>query len=335
MPRLIINAEFQARVVDALARRVAALSIAFAMCIVSCTAARAEPPSAVAPNREAEQDAAEKEDDESERQRLLELFVSELVQVTPGNGKFPRSFRMGSDDGPENERPSRKVTMGEPFWIARYEVPQNLYEAVMGGNPSRWRGPRNSVEMVTWKDASKFCEQLTRLLVDSKLISPDEEIRLPSEAEWEYCCRAGTSSAYSFGESATVSGDRGNQATVLDRYAWHTGNAAGNDPPVGALEPNPWGLYDMHGYLWEYVADAWHPNYAHAPSDARAWQGDGKRVERVVRGGSWRDRFDRLQSTSRMSLPNHARSDAIGFRCVKARLVQPAAVNGGDSNGFR
>lgn len=300
-------------------RCVDALWIAIALCIVSRPAASAEPPSPNALNEKPGADAAKPEKGRTTRQQLLEIFVSELVHITPGSGRFPKSFRMGSDDGPENERPSRIVTMGGEFWIARYEVPQNLYEAVMEENPSRWRGPRNSVEMVSWNDANQFCDRLTRQLAAAKLISSNEEIRLPTEAEWEYCCRAGTESAYSFGESATAPGDRENQATRLDRYAWHTGNAAGNDPPVGALEPNSWGLYDMHGYLWEYVADAWHPNYAHAPSDPRAWNVQGGRAERVVRGGSWRDRFDRLRSTSRMSLPDHAKSDAIGFRCVKAR----------------
>ena len=117
---------------------------------------------------------------------------------------------------------------------------------------------RNSAEMMTSTDALTFCDKLTQELRTRKLIAEDELIRLPSEAEWEYCCRAGTDTAYSFGEMAQAAGEdvKQNQASILDRYGWHTGNAAGNDPPVGALKPNAWGLYDVHGYLWEFTLDA-------------------------------------------------------------------------------
>src|SRR5205823_2566256 len=146
-----------------------------------------------------------------------------------------------------------------------------------------------------------------------------EEIRLPSEAEWEYCCRAGTVTAYSFGDKATAPNDAGNQARLLDPYAWHTGNAAGNDPPVGALKPNPWGLYDMHGYLAEFVSDAWHENYVGAPSDGSSWGNATREPRRIVRGGSWQDRYDALRSAARQPVDATTRSPAIGFRCVKSR----------------
>ena len=99
------------------------------------------------------------------------------------------------------------------------------------------------------------------------------------------------------------------------------GNAAGNDPPVGALKPNPWGLYDMHGYLWEFVADAWHADYKRAPTDSGAWDGNKKFVSRVIRSGSWRDRYPSLRSAARLPLPDHVKSDAIGLRCVKADVI--------------
>lgn len=257
----------------------------------------------------------------AERLKLLKTFAGEFVQITPGKGEFPKSFAMGSKSGDATERPVRTVTMSGDFAIAKYEVPQNLYEAVIGKNPSRWQGPRNSAEMMNWQDAVTFCRRATALMRAAKLIAADEEIRLPTEAEWEYCCRAGTTTAYSFGDDARHPGDKGNKATALDPYAWHTGNAAGNDPAVGTLKPNPWGLYDMHGYLWEFVSDAWHADYAKAPKDASSWN-DGKQgfVLRVVRGGSWRDRYNRLRSAARMPLPDHAKSDAIGIRCVKAKV---------------
>src|SRR5262249_61694135 len=105
---------------------------------------------------------------------------------------FPRSFAMGAADGPDAEKPVHMVTFAYPFRIAKYEVTQELYEAVAGANPSRWKGPRNSVEMVGWHEANEFCRKLTAELRQRKLIAADETVRLPSEAEWEYTCRAGT-----------------------------------------------------------------------------------------------------------------------------------------------
>jgi formylglycine-generating enzyme required for sulfatase activity len=252
---------------------------------------------------------------------VLQTFVEELVEITPGEGKFPAEFQMGSTAEP-SEQPVHQVRLRHSFAIARYEVPQNLYEAVMGSNPSRWRGPRNSAEMMTWQQARTFCEKLTEMLREAKLIDNDESIRLPTEAEWEYCCRAGTTTAYSFGDKATADGDTGNAASLLDPYAWHTGNAAGNDPPVGALKPNPWGLYDMHGYLREFTADAWHADYAGAPDDGSAWTTAPGETPRqiVVRGGSWKDAYPNLRSASRKPFGATARDDAVGFRCVRARV---------------
>lgn len=253
------------------------------------------------------------------REELLRTFVEELVPITPGEGEFPASFEMGSADGPATERPAHDVTIEYEFAIAKYEVPQNLYEAVMGENPSRWKGPRNSVEMMTWRDAVSFCQQLTRLLREADLIEEDEEVRLPSEAEWEYCCRAGTTTAYSFGDEARTAGDAENRASVLDEFAWHTGNAAGNDPPVGALKPNPWGLYDVHGYLWEFCLDSWQADYEGAPTDGGTRTAeDPEQV--VIRGGSWKDRFPGLRSAVRRPFDVDGADDAVGIRCVKVSV---------------
>jgi len=255
--------------------------------------------------------------------KLLKRFNGEFVAITPGRGKFPKTFQMGSKSGGASEQPVRTVTMTQDFSIAKYEVTQELYQAVMGGNPSVWQGPgrgRNSCEMMSWREAVLFCRKVTEQMRSAKLLGDDEAIRLPTEAEWEYCCRAGTKTAYSFGDSATQPGDTGVKASALDAFGWHTGNAAGNDPAVGKLKPNPWGLYDMHGYLWEFVSDAWHDDYTSAPKDGSARDGDKKRfVTRVMRGGSWRDPYSRLRSASRMPIPDHAKSDAIGFRCVKSK----------------
>ena len=240
--------------------------------------------------------------------QLLKLFREEFIEVTPGKGKFPRSFQMGrAAGGKANEGPVHEVTFSYRFHVARYEVPQNLWEAVMGSNPSRWKGKRNSVELLSFDEAEEFCKKATMLMREAKLIKQDQLIRLPSEAEWEYCARAGTTTVYSFGDDVAS----------LDEYGWHTGNAAGNDPPVGAKKPNAWGLYDVHGYLWEWCLDTAHENYQGAPADGSARvKKDSK--QRVLRGGSWKDKAEMLTSSYRHVLPGSARDDAVGLRCVLA-----------------
>src|SRR5262245_14684262 len=152
-----------------------------------------------------------------EQLKLLKTFRDEFVAVTPRDGNL------------------------KAYSIAKYEVPQNLWQAVMGGNPSRWKGPRNSVEMLSLEEARRFCREATSLMQATHVIEAGQTVRLPTEAEWEYAVRAGSTTKYSFGDDAGKLGE----------YAWFNGNAAGNDPPVGAKKPNPWGLYDVHGYLWE------------------------------------------------------------------------------------
>jgi formylglycine-generating enzyme required for sulfatase activity len=242
---------------------------------------------------------------------VLKRFVDEFVHLTPGKGKFPASFRMGSgDDGLAAEQPAHTVTFTAPFAIARYEVTQELYEAIAGGNPSRWKGPRNSLEMVNWDEAVTFCKKATAALRQRKLLSEDEEIRLPTEAEWEYACRAGTTTRYSFGDDGKD----------LTDYGWYKDNAKGNDPPVGAKKGNSWGLFDMHGYVLEWCADGWHADYRGAPTDGSAWQG-GKAGERVARGGAWTLPAEECRSAARHALAVDTRTAAVGFRCVRAAVV--------------
>ncbi len=239
---------------------------------------------------------------------LLATFRSEFVELTPGRGQYPADFEMGSTNGEPAEGPPHGVRMTRPFAIARYEVQQNLWQAVMGDNPSRWKGPRNSVEVLSFDDAEAFCRKATELMREAKLITPAQVVRLPTEAEWEYAARAGTATRYSFGDDATK----------LDDFAWSTHNAAGNDPPVGAKRPNAWNLYDMHGYLWEWCADPWHENYAGSPADGSAWTADGDPARRVLRGGSWKDQHKQLTSTFRRAAPRELKDDAVGLRCVLA-----------------
>jgi formylglycine-generating enzyme required for sulfatase activity len=242
------------------------------------------------------------------QQKILKLFADEFVELTPGKGKFPASFEMGSSSGtaPASEKPVVKVTFARPFAMAKYEVTQELYQTVMGKNASRWRGPRNSVEMMSWDEANTFCTKATALLRKHGLLGARDVIRLPSEAEWEYACRAGTTTAYSFGDRPADLGD----------YAWFIGNSKGNDPPVGKKKANPWGLYDMHGYVWEWCADAWSPTHKGAATDGSPRvRADEK--DRVIRGGSWADPADSARSAYRDHKPRTHRSDRVGFRCVR------------------
>ncbi len=255
--------------------------------------------------------------------KLLAQFRKEFVVIQPGRDKFPKTFRMGGEHA--SSSPIREVAISGDFAICKYETTQELYEAVMGANPSRWKGPRNSVEMTSFADAEEFCRRATRQMIELKLIDSDQWIRLPSEAEWEYAARAGAATRYSFGD----------RVEDLDQYAWHTGNAAGNDPPVGAKKPNAWGLYDMHGYLWEWCADAGHANYQEAPADSRVWTANGVPNQRVIRGGSWKDTAASLESACRHGefrsaqgtvrfaggVDQSLRDDAVGFRCVLSRVA--------------
>ena len=257
------------------------------------------------------QDAAERTPDV-----LLKDFVDNCVLIDPGTDMFPQQFQMGRHFASPFALPERTVSMSRSFRISKFEMTQELYAAITGKNPSRWKGPRNSVESMTFLDAEIFCAKLTMQLRASKLLAPNEIVRLPTEAEWEYCCRAGTDTLYSFGDSAGTEADRDAATSILNDYAWHTGNAAGNDPAVGVLKPNPWGLFDMHGYLWEFVSDAYVASDA-TKSNASD-QAPAGAATRIIRGGSWRDHAANLTSGSRLPIPDHVSSDAIGFRCVIA-----------------
>ncbi len=260
------------------------------------------------PGRSNAQDASAKPAD-----AILKRFISECVSITPGSKNFPLEFPMGRHFEGPMALPEHTVKMSQPFRICKFETTQELYAHVMGSNPSRWKGPRNSVESMGYTDAETFCTKLTTRLQAAKLIEATEIVRLPTEAEWEYCCRAGTDTRYSFGDAAGVETDKDPIASILDQYAWHTGNAAGNDPAVGVLKPNPWDLFDMHGYLWEYVTDSEVVQESDDKSNPAA-----KTATRIIRGGSWKDRASHLTSGARRLVSITETSDAVGFRCVIA-----------------
>ncbi|MCA2716661.1 SUMF1/EgtB/PvdO family nonheme iron enzyme [Microcystis sp. M169S2] len=182
-------------------------------------------------------------------------------------------FLMGSPDSDpdarDNEKPQHQVKVNS-FAIGKYPVTQAQYQAVMGTNPSFFKNnPQNPVEDVSWNDAQAFCQKLSQIT--------GKTYRLPTEAEWEYACRAGTTTRFYFGDDANQLGD----------YAWYKGNSQETTHPVGQKKPNAWGLYDMSGNVWEWCEDNWHDNYIGAPKDGSAWLTNGNDNRSPLRGGSW------------------------------------------------
>lgn len=243
------------------------------------------------------------------KDQILKRFADEFIAITPGKGEYPANFMMGTPkNGWPNEAPAHKVTFAGHFAICKYEVTQELYLVVIGHNPAKWKGPRNSVEMVSWHESREFCEKAAAELRRLKLLGDDEVIRLPTEAEWEYCCRAGTTTAYAHGDGVTQ----------LGQFCWYRPNSPGNDPPVGAKRPNPWGLYDMHGYISEWCEDTRHDTYDGAPADGSAWF-DPKSEERMIRGGSYFDPADLCRSAAREARFAEFKSDTLGIRCIRSK----------------
>ena len=218
------------------------------------------------------------------------------------------TFTMGSDEKPEGllTKPPHEVTISKPYYLGAYEVTQDEYEKVMGNNPSRFKGAKNPVEKVGWDDAVSFCKKLSEM---PKEKAAGREYRLPTEAEWEYACRASSETAYSFGDSADSLGDDKAQSTLQ---------------PVGGKKPNRWGLYDMHGNVWEWCAD-WYGDY---PSVAATDpQGPIQGSQRVLRGGSWYPPAY-CRSADRLAKEPSYREAPNGFRLALSPPVkQPEAAN--------
>ncbi len=212
------------------------------------------------------------------------------------------TFLMGTESTAhttlERSRPVHTVTIGRDFYIGRYEVTQAQWQAVMGDNPSGFSGDDLPVESVSWFEAVEFCETLSA--------ATGYDIRLPTEAQWEYACRAGTTTAYSFGDDAAG----------LPDYAWYTDTGEFMTHEVGAKLPNFWNLFDMHGNALEWCEDVWHADYTDAPSDEAAWSTDGDPASRVLRGGGWYSPEHNLRSDYRFKYRADGRYHGIGFRVV-------------------
>jgi formylglycine-generating enzyme required for sulfatase activity len=212
----------------------------------------------------------------------------EMVEI-PG-GTFLMGSREEDKDSFSNEYPQHEVIV-PAFLMGKYPITQYQYEAVMGDNPSNFKGANRPVECVSWFDAVVFCQKLSQ--------QSGKDYRLPSEAEWEYACRAGTTTSYYFGESLDK-----NQANF----------DSGSTTDVGHYPPNDFGLYDMHGNVWEWCLDHWHGHYQGAPTDGKAWTTGGYANTRIMRGGSWNHYPRRCRSASRLWYEPDNQSNYIGFR---------------------
>ena len=224
--------------------------------------------------------------------------VMEFVKIRPG------WFEMGSPggEGYVTEHPRHRVCITRPFYIGKYPVTQAQYEAVTGKNPSYFKGPDRPVEMISWEEAREFAHRLNRM---ERILA----YSLPTEAQWEYVCRAGSSTTYCFGfEEGSLGG-----------YAWYYDNSGKETHPVGKKKPNDWGLYDMHGNVWEWCQD-WHDSGYYSKSPGLNPPGPSTGRFRVRRGGNWCYDARLCRSASRYGSSPGYRDKNIGFRLQRTPL---------------
>jgi len=237
----------------------------------------------------------------------------ELVQIPAGE------FLMGSPDSDKgaegdvnkppqpDEKPQHQVRITKPFYLGKYPVTQEQWEAVMGSNPSLVKGPKNPVEQVSWEDCQKFLDKL-----NEKLGPGGGKFQFPTEAQWEYACRAGSTTKFFFGDDEKDLGE----------YAWYIKNSDGKEHPVGEKKPNAWGLYDMHGNVWQWCQD-WsgiHNYYKVSPVDDPPGPPGGSlaagvsAIDHVYRGGSWYDPAEYCRSAFRYAFIPYYRCSFVGLR---------------------
>ena len=198
-----------------------------------------------------------------------------------------------------DEKPAHPVTLTKPFYLGKFEVTQEQYQQVTGQNPSNFKGQDNPVEQVSWDDAQEFCKRLSAKM--------QRTVRLPTEAEWEYSCRGGTRTTYYSGDTEKD----------LKRVAWYDANAKNTTHPVGEKEQNVFGLYDMHGNVWEWCQDGYGDDY-YSKSSTEDPQGPAIGAVRVLRGGSWFIDPGGCRSAFRSGTDPDDRYDVIGFRVAVA-----------------
>ena len=232
------------------------------------------------------------------QQAIITPSAGIAMALIPG-GRFVMGRGSDTEVGGADERPPHAVKVA-PFYLGKYEVTQAQWVTVMDFNPSRYKDPRRPVDQVTWLQAQEFIQKINQLEKTNKY-------RLPSEAEWEYAARAGSTTTYFFG----------NEVGELSRYAWFGAENDLGTAPVGKKQPNPWGLHDIYGNLWEWVEDCAHPDYQSAPSDARPWLG-GDCALRVVRGGGWNSPASYARSAVRGSSVPDLNDSGTGFRLARS-----------------
>ncbi len=243
-----------------------------------------------------------------------------LMMHLPGG-----EFVMGNANGEADEKSVRTVRVS-PFYMDSTEVTQAEYQRLMGTNPAKFKGPSRPVEQLSWLAAIKYCnarslsENLTPCydLATGACDFAADGYRLPTEAEWEYACRAGGDGDYS----------HGNDAAGLKRHAWHKPNAAKATHAVRTRRANAWGLHDLHGNVAEWCHDPYAESYDLAATDNPTGPAAGK--ERVLRGGSFRSSADRCRSAARDSEPPGLTDvcfgyEAYGFRCVRRAKKDPGS----------
>ncbi len=247
-------------------------------------------------------------DDNKTRTFDLDNGVKLVMVRIPAKGK---KFVMGSPKEEEKRRvdeDEHDVTFGHDYSMGKFEVTQEQYEAVTGENPAKFKGAKNPVESVSWDEAKTFIEKL-----NEKLKTENVTFRLPSEAEWEYACRAGTTTPFHFGKELN-----GKQANSDGKYPYGTmveGPSLGKTTPVGSKDyvANDFGLHDMHGNVWEWCEDYYGP-YSAAPKDGKAQTTKQSNDVRVLRGGSWIINAEYSRSANRNYVAAGSRGSSDGFR---------------------
>ncbi|MEH2270714.1 MAG: SUMF1/EgtB/PvdO family nonheme iron enzyme [Nostoc sp.] len=241
--------------------------------------------------------------------------VLEMVAI-PG-GKFIMGSPESEPERYASESPQHSVTI-QPFFMGKFTVTQSQWKAVaalpkvsidLNPDPSNFKGANRPVERVSWDDAIDFCARLSK--------KTEKIYRLPSEAEWEYACRAGTTTPFYFGETITM--DLANYDGNYTYGSAPKGEYREQTTDVGKFPANPFGLFDMHGNIWEWCHDEWHENYNGAPKDGSAWSVDNDNQNRLLRGGSWNNNPRNCRSAFRHSLARDFKFVYVGFRVVVVR----------------
>ncbi|BAY22472.1 hypothetical protein NIES2100_22350 [Calothrix sp. NIES-2100] len=232
----------------------------------------------------------------------------EMVQI-PG-GTFTMGSPAGEAQRDSDESPQHQVTV-PGFFMGKYPVTQAQYQAIIGNNPSSFKGESKPVENVSWDDAVEFCQKLSQ--------KTKRTYRLPSEAEWEYACRAGTITPFYFGETITT--DLVNYNGNYPYASAPKGEYRQQTTDVGKFPPNSFGLYDMHGNIWERCLDKYHNNYEGAPTDGSAWLSGNDNDYQMLRGGSWFDLARGCRSADRYYVTRAYRHLNVGFRVVAVAVA--------------